>query len=341
MTGKSLPPLDIVNRINHAPHVVILGAGASRACCLNGDKSGSKLPLMADYIDVLDLKEEVSNAGFNVNENFEAIYSSAATKGMIDFVEILERRTNEYFSTLELPEQATLYDYLILSLRPKDIIVTFNWDPLLPQAFKRWRHLGPVLPKLAFLHGNVDVCVNTEKKQVRFCSDHPTNNDGFSKSKLLYPVLEKNYTDDPFISHEWQNATTHLRDAYLVTVIGYSAPMSDVEARSLLLEAWRKNPTQTLGEMFLIDVRSEDEVRKDWDDFISGTHSSVSQKYDEGYLMRHPRRTCEAFAFATLQQTPWKEDRLSTGVPFSELEAWFAPLIEEELKGTLSGSPLH
>ena len=37
------------------PHVVILGAGASLATFPNGDKSGKKLPLMMDFIDIMGL----------------------------------------------------------------------------------------------------------------------------------------------------------------------------------------------------------------------------------------------------------------------------------------------
>ena len=37
-------------------HVVVLGAGASRANCPEGDKNGKKLPLMKDFTDVLDIK---------------------------------------------------------------------------------------------------------------------------------------------------------------------------------------------------------------------------------------------------------------------------------------------
>lgn len=59
------------------------------------------------------------------------------------------------------------------------------------------------------------------------------------------------------------------------------------------------------------------------------------------YFMFHPRRTCEAFAFATLQQDPWHEDRYPEVKTLSELEAWIRPLIDEELTGKLSGKPHH
>jgi cyclic nucleotide-binding protein len=37
------------------------------------------------------------------------------------------------------PELLTLYDHLVLSLRPKDVIATFNWDPFLIPDRTPWR----------------------------------------------------------------------------------------------------------------------------------------------------------------------------------------------------------
>lgn len=47
----------IEQKILESPHVIILGAGASRAPCPNGDKTGRILPLMNDFIDILDLND--------------------------------------------------------------------------------------------------------------------------------------------------------------------------------------------------------------------------------------------------------------------------------------------
>jgi hypothetical protein len=43
----------------------------------------------------------------------------------------------EYFAQLELPVEPTIYDALLLSLRDKDAVFTFNWDPFLFQAHLR------------------------------------------------------------------------------------------------------------------------------------------------------------------------------------------------------------
>lgn len=38
------------------PHIVIVGAGGSRAACPEGDQNGRHLPVMADLIDTVGLR---------------------------------------------------------------------------------------------------------------------------------------------------------------------------------------------------------------------------------------------------------------------------------------------
>jgi hypothetical protein len=334
---KVLPRLDVTTKINHSPHVVILGAGASRACCPTGDKNGRQLPLMADFVEKVGIKEIIETAGYDPSDNFEHIYSQIHSAGKQDVIEKLDLAIRKYFGELVLPDEPTFYDYLVLSLRPKDSIVTFNWDPLIIQAYKRWRHLGRVLPDLIFLHGNVDLGLDLVQKTFTFLSDKPKQ----TPTKLLYPVEKKDYNLDEFVADQWDRATDALAKAYFVTIIGYSAPQTDVEAKALLLKAWRDNPTRTLAEFSIIDIREADEVEASWSDFLDGVHGGAVSDVWQQYLMFHPRRTCEAFAFATLQQNPWHEDRYPKTKTLNELEAWIKPVIDEEITGKLSGKPHH
>lgn len=107
------------------------------------------------------------------------------------------------------------------------------------------------------------------------------------------------------------------------------------------MKAWRNNPTRTLAELSIVDIRPRDEVEASWADFLAGVHGGASFDVSNEYFMFHPRRTCEAFAFATLQQAPWKEDPFPKAQSLQELETWVKPLIEEEAAGTLSGTPFH
>ena len=62
-----------------------------------------------------------------------------------------------YFRILKLPETSTIYDFMLLTLRLKDLIATFNWDPFLFRAFVRNHRNVASLPQLSFLHGSVAV----------------------------------------------------------------------------------------------------------------------------------------------------------------------------------------
>src|SRR5690606_24545958 len=113
-------------------HVVILGAGASIASTIrNPELSGKKLPSMDNFIDVVGLRDIVERLPEKlVANNFETLYSNLH-KDNPQSEEILEIETRvfDYFKDMKLPNEPTIYDYLVLSLRPKDLIATFNWDP--------------------------------------------------------------------------------------------------------------------------------------------------------------------------------------------------------------------
>ena len=100
---------------NLPPHVVLLGAGASRAAFPNGDASSRSIPLMHDLVDSLDMRSIVERAGSFDSDDFESIYSELATNSEYDEIKSeVERRVWDYFSSLDLPETATLYDRLLL-----------------------------------------------------------------------------------------------------------------------------------------------------------------------------------------------------------------------------------
>jgi hypothetical protein len=303
---------------------------------------------MNDFIECLGIEDVIRKSGHDPHGNFEAIYSQIYRTGNSSVLNELNSTIRDYFSKITIPDVPTVYDYLVVSMRSKDVIITFNWNPLLPQAYKRWRHLGAVLPQLLFLHGNVDIGVDIDKRAIGFLSDGPYPGHTLVPSKLLYPIDKKNYNDDPFVSESWRITTNYLSDAYNITIFGYSAPTTDVEARALLLKAWKDNLSRELAYISIVDIRDPLEVKKSWADFdlddpARNRRVGASSEFLRSDLIRHPRRSCEAFAFATLQQDPWRADPfppLET-ISLAQLEAWITPVIEEEHSGRLSGKPLH
>ena len=131
-----LREVDIKTDRFETPHVVILGAGCSRAAWPNGDANGAKLPLMNDFLDTLQpLKPLLKDAGISADgRNFEKVYSEIHQMERTDFESEAESIVRSYFRSLRLPSEPTLYDHLLLGLRAKDVIATFNWEPFLIQA---------------------------------------------------------------------------------------------------------------------------------------------------------------------------------------------------------------
>lgn len=322
-----------INQISmHNPHLVILGAGASLAAFPNGDKNGRKLPLMSNFIDVLELRDLIEQTGMNFeSDNFEIIYAQMVNEPKCSSIcKELEDRIYDYFAGLELPDQPTIYDYLLLSLRDKDFIATFNWDPFLIQAYRR-NGKRFKLPRLLFLHGNVEV---------GYCPNgHIMGNIGFQCSdceeiliptKLLYPIGEKNYHLDEFISRQWVTAQDVLKHAFMITIFGYGAPASDASAIDLLKSGWGDTEKRMLEETEIIDIRDEDELRELWDPFIHTHHYRVENNFYNSWIAKHPRRTGEAYLNQFLEAKFIENNPLPIEADFEELHLWFQKLAEIE-----------
>lgn len=331
---------------NNSPHVVILGAGASIASYLHSGKVGKHLPDMKNLIDILELRREIDHAGFQPVADFESFYDDLVTTGGNPQLKTtIEDRVRDYFSGLRLPSHPTIYDYLVLSLRDKDLIASFNWDPFLLDAYRRNRAVKK-LPRIAFLHGNVRVA-NCAKDKITGLIGQKCQKcgDDLRPSRLLYPVKHKDYNSDPFIKNEWEVLRSYLNYAYFLTVFGYSAPKTDVEARTLMLEAWHKNPTLRLAQVEIIDIRLRKDLETSWNEFFISHHYGIKGDFFKSYLMRFPRRTCEAFAEATLMLRPWHDNPFPIFETINETQQWVNPLLNEEeeyerTRTQFSGQPL-
>lgn len=145
------------------PHVVILGAGASCAAIPNGDKYGKKISAMSGFIKKLGLSNILSKVDIHTSsDNLEDIYMELDERSKVEsdckeVKEKLETMIWDYMSSFQLPDEPTIYDFLIMSLTSKDLIATFNWDPFLVQAIARNVQFTKNIPQFAFLHGNVAV----------------------------------------------------------------------------------------------------------------------------------------------------------------------------------------
>ena len=321
--------------VNESPHVAILGAGASKAACPVGDKRGRQLPLMNDLVRVVGLEPTLAKAGIDhEGKNFEEIFSDLYEKrGRTGIVSDLEHAVRQYFSSMVLPDKVTVYDKLLLSLRKKDLIATFNWDPFLVQAYVRNRTACKGnIPEIVHLHGDVATGY-CETDRIRDYAGTLCLKCGkaLTISPLLYPIKNKNYAEDLFIKNQWKGFQAYLGVAYLVTIYGYSAPETDAKAVEAMYSVWRDNPHKELAQLEIIDVKPPEEMLSRWERFIVGDHVSPMRRFEDSWLARHPRRSCDSFADATLQNDPWRENPIPDIDDLHSLQTWVLPLIKEEI----------
>ncbi|MBX7259386.1 MAG: hypothetical protein K1Y02_23710 [Candidatus Hydrogenedentes bacterium] len=333
MFPTHLSRIDEISLVNiRRPHVVILGAGASRAAIPNGDANGVKVPVMADLIEILNLGSLLQGTALpNAGRSFEEIYSQISESPCLSHIQYeLEARVYEYFCRLELPKNATIYDYLVLCLRDKDAIFSFNWDPLLLQAYSRNRNFGS-RPRLYFLHGNVllgSCCDGTlmgiKGQRCGKCGRQ------IEPTKLLYPVQEKDYGLTPLLENQWQELTEHLGEALLLTIFGYSAPKTDVKALQLIGDGWKSRKSQSLKEVEIIDIRPESEVIHSWNPLIYSDHYAVTSDFFDSSLAKHPRRTCEVHIAQVLDCQTAEGNPVPQMDNLASLQDWFAELLRAE-----------
>lgn len=324
---STLPAYRPDENYNYSPHLVILGAGASLATLPEGDKFGKRLPLMNNLVELVGLEKEINEIGIQKDKrsfkNFENLFSDLYKSNPNNpIIEVIKSKIYKYFRDFAIPDELTLYDKLILSLREKDMIATFNWDPFLGLAYQRNRHIKR-LPRLVFLHGNVFVGICETDKTTGFtncaCSKCGRM---FVPTDLLYPIKNKDYTNNPFIKDQWDQLKNFIKYAYLVTIFGYSAPKTDIAAKNIMLDVWRKNETRELAQIEFVDLKSKAELEKRWAEFFTRDHYWAVKDLNETYLMHYPRRSCEAFASATLQQDPWGTLSIPKTNSLNEFQQW-------------------
>lgn len=282
-------------------HVVVLGAGASRASCRdNPEKSGKSLPLMNDLPKIIHLDNELKDLSYDLkNENFENIFSTLFDKEAgSNRLKAIESKIYTYFATLKLLDTPTIYDYLVLSLREKDLVATFNWDPFLWQAWERNFKFTDKFPKLAFLHGNVAIGISNETKTYGPSGRlNLSIGKTFEPTRLLYPVKHKDYNSDIYIKDQWNILSQSLKSPERVTVFGYSAPATDMGAISIMKESWGSPKTGHCFTQFeIIDIQDKAKLIKSWKPFIYGDHYEVTNNFFKSSIFQCPRRTGEVFS---------------------------------------------
>lgn len=322
-------------------HVVILGAGASIASTIrNPEQNGKQLPSMDNLIEIVGLSDIVESLPENLRaKNFERLYTNLYTDNPhSEQILEIEIRVYNYCKDMKLPEnEATIYDYLVLSLRPRDLIATFNWDPFLYQAFNRNGHIAD-MPYLAFLHGTVAIGYSKEDKRCGPAGWYSkATKNYFEPIRLLYPITQKNYSQNEFVKMEWSRMKSwlHERSTIRMTVFGYGAPDTDVEAVRIMNEAWVTPDDRKMEQFEIIDKKPKVDAIKPWKNFIHSHHYDYSNNFFDSSLALNPRRTSECYFQHNLPMTFSEAFSESNPVPseiktLQELWGWYKPLVDAE-----------
>jgi hypothetical protein len=287
---------------------------------------------MNNIVEVLGLGPLLDAAGVRAHHgDFEKLYSNLVTGGdHPDVVAEIERAVFDYFAGLELPDEPTLYDHLVLSLREKDTIATFNWDPFLVEAMDRNDNSMP-LPQNLFMHGNVAIGHCMEHTPAALGRrDRNCHRCGrpLKQSRLLFPA-HKDYSD-PFIDNNWKLLRRAMGRAYVVTVFGYSAPATDAEAVDSLIRAWGGPTRRKLEEFEIIDIKGEDELYRVWKQFIHSHHYCTSTSFYKSIIGSSPRRSCEAMWRQLMEARFIESNPIPQNASWAELMAWCQLLLEDE-----------
>lgn len=138
------------------------------------------------------------------------------------------------------------------------------------------------LPQMLFLHGNVKVGYCTKCGNYghhTYCC--PRCHTPFAQSKLLFPIRHKNYNNNTFIKTQWDIFEDFLSNAAIVTIYGYSAPKTDVEAIEKLKSAFIRIIQDRYFDQIQIIERpgfNRNDISSAWEDLSTYIHGHLEIK---------------------------------------------------------------
>lgn len=300
----------MILRKDNLEHLVILGAGATCAAYPNGDSYGNSIPGMDGFMKKTGLIEQFSEERTDLESepNLEKLFAKWNDNPLKKTqCAKLEKLIYEYMSSLG-PIGMNLYVKLLLSLTNRDVIATFNWDPFIVESYKMVsQYLTHDMPKLLFLHGNVGMGYCSKCKIVGYKGDICSScGSPFVKMPLLYPITNKNYSDDIYIRNAWIDLGKAIEHAMVITFFGYSAPRSDIDAMNMIKESMQQDSLRDIVEYQLINnAEDTDNLRKCYNLLsIKEKRISIVKTFYDSYLARYPRRSADYFWRSTMLCEP-------------------------------------
>lgn len=307
-------------------HLVILGAGSTIATIPNGDKNGEESYTLANLLKDKTFTSFLEKVQRNFSTNDVEDLCKQLYKEDRPLYYEFESLVRKKYARLELPEEFTILDRLVLSLTSNDAIVSFNWDDLVMQAYQRMSDYVPeeMLPILAFPHGNAQTVYNNK----HYTSKRIVTSPGWFDSPLNMPVDEIDYKSDVFINSQWHILDFFMRNAQMITFFGYRGPDSDEQDLKHLDELFAKNEICDKIEIIDKDQESAVEVAKRLERFkMQPNWLYPCADFWHSTIAKYPRRTLSVLDNWNYSvRTSAKEESLA------EFLKHIGPLIEEEQK---------
>ena len=116
----------------------------------------------------------------------------------------------------------------------------------------------------------------------------------------------------------------------MVTIFGYSAPVSDIAAVDALMGAWGENALGAMNQVEIIDVLDEAKLRASWLDFIRFDHYEAHSDFYDSWIAKHPRRTGEAHRKQYWEAEFIVDNDVPQDLDLDGIKNWYRRLIEVE-----------
>ncbi len=170
------------------------------------------------------------------------------------------------------------------------------------QAAERPSSAGAYVSSAKYIPSLISIGVSSESRR-----EHATSgllgkrcsqcDELFEPSALLFSVAQKNYQDGHVIEREWEAIRAYLGQCFMLTVFGYSAPETAVEAVALLKEGWGAAKDRSLEQTEIITRPGSDHeaLLEAWEPFIHSHHYEIHESFYDSWLAHHPRRTGGAY----------------------------------------------
>ena len=126
-----------------------------------------------------------------------------------------------------------------------------------------------------------------------------------------------------------------MESACIITIWGYSAPKSDVEAKRIMLNAF-SSVYRPLDQIEVIDIADSTTIYDTWRPFAENNnyHLKIYKSLLDSLISEFPRRSVEGYVKRNIEGW-WNNPlvQLKTCVSFDELSQLFEPLLANEKQG--------